>query len=503
MANELQTKLDAILEDKNTNLLPEHLKAGVTCLGVEGEFEGSTSDAPVKLFETIEEMQADEAAEEGDLAVVYREEVQNATVDSVFQTATFPKTVVLPEAIGEDTYVNISYRAVDNSVMIDGWGSLDSSIFDMTIYTDDDSISIRYESSDGITYTRIDGGDELVDFGTEIYNSYPEEWNDAIGYFIQAGGMYFEGMYQYNTGLLDETRIGIPQLKDITLTLDGVTVTNAVFSKDTSYELSNFDKILSLLDKIDNEQFSGGYLLGIDSNNNLCAYAPYSTTTGASWGYGWGYYNSLLYNKTTSAYEGILYNGTGNTGLAIGMAKYTLNPNAQTYIRTNISKATISGTTRIYFPEKLNSVLITYSTLNNISDASHINVQVYSGTTFYNTGLGMNIAGYDDSKGYLYYYYNRYLPAPTQLNLTEENQLLPGKKALGKNGVVVGDGSIYDNLDQTLVLQNILGLQKFTPIPSSSLELYGESDTEYAASDAVVGKLSYFKRNVGRNQLSW
>lgn len=38
MANELQTNLDAILNDKNTNLLPENLKAGVTCLGVERNF---------------------------------------------------------------------------------------------------------------------------------------------------------------------------------------------------------------------------------------------------------------------------------------------------------------------------------------------------------------------------------------------------------------------------------------------------------------------------------
>ena len=36
MANELQTKLDAILLDKNTNLKPENLKSGVTLLGVNG-----------------------------------------------------------------------------------------------------------------------------------------------------------------------------------------------------------------------------------------------------------------------------------------------------------------------------------------------------------------------------------------------------------------------------------------------------------------------------------
>lgn len=36
MVNELQTKLDEILADKNANLLPENLKSGVTLLGVEG-----------------------------------------------------------------------------------------------------------------------------------------------------------------------------------------------------------------------------------------------------------------------------------------------------------------------------------------------------------------------------------------------------------------------------------------------------------------------------------
>ena len=48
MANELQTKLDAILLDKNTNLLPENLKKNVTVLGITGTLETGgidTSDA--------------------------------------------------------------------------------------------------------------------------------------------------------------------------------------------------------------------------------------------------------------------------------------------------------------------------------------------------------------------------------------------------------------------------------------------------------------------------
>lgn len=55
MANELQTKLDAILEDKNTNLLPENLKQGVTCLGVEGTMQSGldTSDATATIFDIL------------------------------------------------------------------------------------------------------------------------------------------------------------------------------------------------------------------------------------------------------------------------------------------------------------------------------------------------------------------------------------------------------------------------------------------------------------------
>ena len=47
MSNQLQTNLDTILLDKNANLLPENLKAGVTCLGIEGAMQPGldTSDA--------------------------------------------------------------------------------------------------------------------------------------------------------------------------------------------------------------------------------------------------------------------------------------------------------------------------------------------------------------------------------------------------------------------------------------------------------------------------
>lgn len=197
---ELQTVLNNILTDKNTNLKPENLKKGVTCLGVTGTYEGSGGGSTVegvKQFSTVEEMNSSTGNTEGDLAIIYRNEIQNATVDSKFQTATFPDTVVLDTAIAD--YVDIRYRAVDSSKMFDCMGSLNSSGFSMDCYTETGNIRIEYTSTDGITYTRTDTTGNPVDFGTEIYYEMAERWNDAIGKFIQISGSKFEGLYKYNS----------------------------------------------------------------------------------------------------------------------------------------------------------------------------------------------------------------------------------------------------------------------------------------------------------------
>ena len=60
MSNELQQTLSNILNDKNTNLLPENLKQGVTCLGVEGTMtEGiDTSDATATATDIVKDKTA-------------------------------------------------------------------------------------------------------------------------------------------------------------------------------------------------------------------------------------------------------------------------------------------------------------------------------------------------------------------------------------------------------------------------------------------------------------
>ena len=150
----------------------------------------------IKLFETEQAMQADPDASEGDLAVVYREELTGVTEESEFDSCTFPNTVVLDSAFSDDIYG--SFRGTGSS-LFDGTIDMSSSGFSFNGFGDK-RIRVQYTSSDGITYTRTDGGEELQEFGTTIqWDSGMESFNSVIGNFMKIGGNYFEGMYEYKS----------------------------------------------------------------------------------------------------------------------------------------------------------------------------------------------------------------------------------------------------------------------------------------------------------------
>lgn len=173
---------------------------------------GSTIKSNIYRVTSIAERDAITDMVEGDICVVYEANINNATADSRFQTAIFPEVVVLDTAVTDS--INISYRSVDESVMFDCWGMIDSSMFDMGCYSESGEINIRYTSTDGITYTRTDTMGNPVDFGTEIYYRMPENWNDSIGYFIQTGSIDFDGIFQYKDNNWDYVNIDISTTAD-------------------------------------------------------------------------------------------------------------------------------------------------------------------------------------------------------------------------------------------------------------------------------------------------
>lgn len=190
MTNTLQKKLNEILIDKNTNLLPENLKKGIRCLGVDGTLEASTSSGGVKQFNTVEEMNASTDNKDGDLAVVYRNEMKPVSNGDTITSITFPKKVVFTEAITSN-YNGRLRNSSEPIIYLDiQLSSTRFHVRDMygTIPT------INYTSSDGITYTRTDSNEDTYEIGETTISGVDEH----VCQFIQTGGNVFEGLYEYD-----------------------------------------------------------------------------------------------------------------------------------------------------------------------------------------------------------------------------------------------------------------------------------------------------------------
>ena len=258
-----QTFISILKEDQPDlanaiGLTSDKLVSGNTILGIEG-----TATGEVKLFETEEEMQADSSAQEEDLAVVYREEIQNMTSDTQTQYITFPETVTLPTAQGGAIARGYLIATDGGSFMDQATYNLTSSTFSFNMYASSGMIQVQYESTDGITYTRtlFDTLENPVDLGTMMTpdGALP----DNCGYFMQIGGNIFKGLFECHNILnpdtvsaykfykyIEENGERIPDKEDTEFTKEEVTL----FKE--SMENSNFDSFVAVLIKnLDTEEY--------------------------------------------------------------------------------------------------------------------------------------------------------------------------------------------------------------------------------------------------------
>ena len=226
----------------------------------------------VKLFDTIEHMQEDTSAKGGDLAVVYREETQPINEDSEFNSCIFPNIVVLEEAFISEIYG--SFGAVGRGVRFDGNVEISSSNFSFDGWGSSE-ITVQYESQDGITYTRTDGGDELQEFETIIKYEPMEPWNDVIGKFMKIGGNYFDGMFEYKNSK-EEDYLGI--LDNISVDTENYTIssTNTItYIQDFVNKIKGCNQniggaILKLNDRYFLQHIYSYYLYCDINNNTVC-----------------------------------------------------------------------------------------------------------------------------------------------------------------------------------------------------------------------------------------
>ena len=415
---ELQNNLDAILLDKNTNLLPQNLKDGVTVLGVEGSLKVTGSDSNIKLFETVKDMNSDPNPKEDDLAVVYREEIQPFKEDTETQFITFPEQVILDEPFTSDVYGML--RAVDESVMFNGQVTLSQNSFMFDGYSENGMIMVNYTSSDGVTYTRQEFiGDSgyltnPVDLGTIVKWEPMEPFNDVVGKFMLVGGNTFEGLYKYQEHNVN-TKISY---------LD-----NIHYSNDTSsvvYDLTKYIDLSPYIDLINSFltkwNMSQNQISIIVTNDGIIIYGAQSDTGNNS-------HTDLICTDTGTHYIGLASSLSSIENYIVH--KVVIHSN-NTFEEVDLSYKSIPNVANVCY-------------VDTIDNAYGYTKMIFPDLTLLQTDVIEIVNNaYSDSITAQPSYYRQfdYLIASTQLTLSNPSQLLPGVIAYGKNGVITGDNSI-------------------------------------------------------------
>ena len=435
--SDLGDKLLEIKRQKDEYILPENIKKDITVYGVTGTLETGSGSGDIKLFETVGEMQQDTTAQEGDLAVVYRKEFSNINADSVFNVVKCPSNVVLPTAVTSSMYC--MFRPVEESVYVDIEVSISSSSFSMSIYNEEGSNEITYTSNDGISYTRTDSGDELINIGTDVVCYSADEFNNVFGYFMQCESNYFGGLFSYQN-IVDNNRFQFRSIDSLHYNSNNtITYIDNIISGVYNY---------SLLSKLRSKAWTEGNkstccYLGTDDKVYLVGTDGENTTI-------WKY---LFENGN------LKYIGDGNAASSdTNVTKfniYQVDMENSTYSLYKTINA-ISVTTKCinYSQEKtMNIMCIPISELNmksilttlNMDNLAQINVQVSDKDYFMQfTNPGDESENRIDIK--TPYKNMEYVTPSTQLNAIQEDVL--NVKYYGKDGL--NDGTLLNNKNITV-----------------------------------------------------
>ena len=417
--NRLITLLNDIKSDKDTNLKPENLKKGVTLLGIQGALEGGTSSG-AKIFETQEAMQADPDAKEGDKAIVYRSEIQNMTSDMEVSSIIFPEAVTLPTSFTDSAHCSI--RAVDESVMFEGNCQLDQSQFRFDGWSEGGSIRAEYTSTDGITYTRtrLQGDSGSIDNPVEIptckvYNA--DEWNDNFGYFMQIGGNYLEGLYEYILNHKDVNKIRLPLLAG-----GEFDTTNKKYNVTKFSPAFDVDKIIKLRDKIreDYDIFTdtiSGEFNVLAKNDKLVLLAVHERSRDGSLGLA----GSIRYYSTSKKFK--IYSSYNSTG---DVHEFVLDLDNMTYTDTVVGTQNGSGSSPSYFEldYEVQSFMCLLRYGSSYGNSTLTNFEAWFQ---YDTSSTYNATGINDD---YYDVYDAYIPIKSQLTLTSPDEILGKNIAL-------------------------------------------------------------------------
>ena len=453
--------------------------SGYTGLG-EVTVNVSSGSGDVKLFDTVEHMQADPDASEGDLAVVYGLELAPWEVDTEAAHFTFADTITFKKPLDME-YISIYFECVGEGDV----GTLNFSSYES--YIEFEGTRIEYESNDYQTFTRK--SESVSELTTSHSYKYSEAsamgYEDVVKQLILADSIAFNGFYEY-MWVEHTDKLCIPDFDDIGV-LPETSGGTQYFDIDTRNTSNVFDvnKILSIADKIYTEKFpTSTYTslsvnpdLYIDEDGDLCVICMiYKSSQNV-------YYNVGL----TNVFDNSTHLPTNQAYCA--NHAFTSSPNIQVF---KAYKVDLENQT---YTEKsgLNYEIVTFREGNQtkyfVKTTGLKVASCITGIYRYNQN-GKQVILFS-SKTFKQWVTEEYAPAPSQLKATPD-QVGKDVKFMGNNGVEIGtlgvsasnkfdDGvnkifadiqDLYDNMTPIVVTdstaKNVFKGQSISMIPTKS-----------------------------------
>lgn len=175
-------------------LTADKIVKGNSFLGIEGTAEaGGTATEGVKLFETEEEMQADTTAQEGDLAIIYRNITTPMSEGITTDRLGYPNRVTLDTAVSSSQGSAIS--ATGGEIAVSGSASFNASNISIQI----NDVTVTYSSEDSLNWIKTSGPHtQAFDSPVTFTAVWADEIWPVIGYFMLKQDLYQDGLYEYN-----------------------------------------------------------------------------------------------------------------------------------------------------------------------------------------------------------------------------------------------------------------------------------------------------------------
>lgn len=406
---------------------------GYTGLGtVEVSVPQTTMDGQAKIFGSVEEMNAYTGATENEYAIVYDDGlIAGQGVHDAPCVFYLPNKVVLSSPI-TDTKFNQPYPywkdEADNTL---GYEITPTSfklgVVDMNYDTYEYYVKtpyITYTSTDGSTYNKTLGDDTYVLLSSGSTVSI----DDIAGEFLMVPKGVFDGTYQWSTKLDSNYQVGYknPVVTSKVLSYDS---TEAIYVKDIlkclkyAYDTnSNSTSIFTVVKK------ANGTWYAYESKRSTATYFEEAGVicTGSARYIGQDYGADSVYTFRRSTLD--LATGTVSEVVTLSSSTYQYQHVCDTFaIDDIVLPMRYDGTTSL-----------TVEFFGTNSGSSNANTNRIAVSPRY-----AEIA--------------TYRPVKTQFTLTGANELLPNIVALGKNGPVTGDSSIYNNLDNTELFKLLWG----------------------------------------------